>query len=93
MIDLGTRLGLEPRTMTDLTHNIILKDEAVGFLVDNIGDVEEAIGEEMEFPPANLGPIGTEFMECVVKLQDELLVVLSPEKLLERPADREGFAR
>jgi purine-binding chemotaxis protein CheW len=92
VIDLGTRLGLEPRTMTDLTHNVILKDEAVGLLVDSIGDVEEATGEEMEAPPANLGPIGTEFMECVVKLRDELLVVLSPDKILEPPADRGGFA-
>jgi len=78
--------------MTDQTHNIILKTDDVGLLVDSIGDVEEVTAEGMEAPPANLVQIGREFIECVVKLQKGLLVILSSEKILESPATGGGFA-
>jgi len=91
VFDLGIRLGMEAGTITDRTHNIILKPDDVGLLVDSIGDVEEATMEEEESPPANVAQIGAEFMECVVKLRNELLVILSPEKILEHRADMGGL--
>ncbi|MFP4037671.1 MAG: chemotaxis protein CheW [Desulfobacteraceae bacterium] len=89
VLDLGIRLGLGPREITDETHNIILKQEPVGLLVDDIGDVEEADEGAVESPPANLNGIGTEFVYSVVKLHNELLVVLSLDKILtasQKPA-------
>ena len=38
VFDLGTRLGLSPRQLSSNSHSIILKQDAVGFLVDHIGD-------------------------------------------------------
>ena len=82
VFDLGVRLGLEPRSIDEETHNVILKRDAVGLLVDAIGDVAQSEAEEIEPPPANVGGIGAEFMEGVVKLENELLVVLSADRLL-----------
>jgi len=88
VFDLGVRLGLSPRAVTETSHNVILKPEAVGLLVDRIGDVEEAEETAVESPPANLNGIGAAFIDCVVRLKDELVLVLSPEKILETTNDK-----
>ncbi len=88
VFDLGVRLGLPRREITGDSHNIILKEDDIGLIVDGIGDVEETDEERTEGPPANLNDIGIDFVECVVKLRSELLVVLSPEKILEFPSNK-----
>lgn len=90
VFDLGVRLGLGPRIVTEETHNIILKGDAVGLLVDNIGDVVDASGGEIKAPPANLGGIAREFIESVVKLERELMIVLSSENILEYRISQKG---
>lgn len=82
VFDLGVRLGLPPREITSESHNVILKSEPVGFLVDSIGDVVNADETEIKPPPANIGKIESEFVEAVVKQDKELLVVLSATKIL-----------
>ena len=82
VFDLGIRLGLGPREIRGTTHNIILKGGSIGLLVDGIGDVTEAREAQMERPPANLQGIGVEFIDSVVKLKDELLVILSSDSIL-----------
>ncbi|MFH1138507.1 MAG: chemotaxis protein CheW [Pseudomonadota bacterium] len=82
VFDLGVRLGFEPRLISETTHNVILKSEVVGLMVDAIGDVAQTDEEDVEPPPANVGGIEGEFIEGVVKLERELLVILSAEKLL-----------
>jgi purine-binding chemotaxis protein CheW len=91
VFDLGIRLGLAPRKITEETHNIIIKSDSVGLLVDCIGDVVEAKSDEIKTPPANLGGITRKFIESVVKLEKELMIVLSSEKILEYQAiQKEG---
>lgn len=88
IFDLGVRLGLEPRVLMESSHNVILKAQDVGLLVDRIGDVEEADESLIESAPANLSGIGAEFVECVVRLKHELILILSPERILEVPRDK-----
>ena len=83
VFDLGNRLGLERLKVTDESHNIILKKDAVGLLVDNIGDVIEAEEDDIESPPANMGGIDSRFVEGVLKLENELLLILSADNLLK----------
>ncbi len=83
VFDLGVRLGLPPREITSESHNVILKNEPVGFLVDSIGNVVNADEAEIKPPPANIGKIESEFVEAVVKQDKELLVVLSATRILE----------
>ena len=82
VFDLGVRLGLGPQAITGDTHNVVLKADEVGLLVDAVGEAVEASESEMESPPANLGPIAGGYIESVVKRRDELLVILSVEKIL-----------
>lgn len=87
VFDLGLRLGLAARRITDESHNVIFKTANVGLLVDRIGDVVTVNEAALDLPPANLNGIGGEFVAAVVQVETELLVVLSPEKLLA-PARR-----
>ena len=88
-LDLGVRLGLGPRTIGAASHNVILKNDVVGLLVDSIGDVVQAEEDEVELPPANAGRIDGAFMDGVIKLKHELLVVLSTKKILKHGSSQE----
>lgn len=92
VLDLGVLLGFGERRIMERSHNIILKEYDVGLLVDEIGDVEEVRPEEIHPPPANLNGIELELIECIVKLKDKLLTVLSPEKIRVTPERDGGFA-
>lgn len=82
LFDLGLRLGLGPRRLGPGTHNVVLKREDVGLVVDEIGEVMEVDGADLEGPPANLGGLAREFVSQVAKLKDGLLVVLDVQKIL-----------
>ena len=56
--------------------------DAVGLLVDTIGDVVEEDETEIEPPPANLGSVDGRFLSGVVKLHRDLLVLLDVTKIL-----------
>ncbi len=83
IFDLRIRLGLPPREITEESHNIVLKHPPVGLLVDSIGNIVECDELEVEQCPANADSIEEKFIEGVLKLEDELLVILSAGKLLE----------
>lgn len=82
VFDLGVRLGLESRMITDHSHNIIFKNETIGLLVDHIGDVVSVDEEKIEPPPANTGSIEAEFLEGVVEFGNELLMILAAPKIV-----------
>ena len=83
VFDLGKRLGLGALTVSEESHNIILKKDAVGLLVDNIGDVIETNEVMIESPPANMGGVDGKFVDGVLKLDEDLLLILSAENLLK----------
>ena len=83
VFDLAVRLGFGHREITDESHNIILKNDDVGLIVDNIGDVVEAADDDIELPPANLKGIRAKFLQGVKKLDADLLVILSAQKIIE----------
>jgi purine-binding chemotaxis protein CheW len=82
VLDLGLRLGLEPGRITPTTHNLVLKTEDVGLMVDELAEVVEAPDLSREQAPANLGRMDDKFIAGVVRMPDELLLVLSIESLL-----------
>lgn len=104
VLDLGIRLGLSARTITESSHVVILKtndelgavrmqtgraalkgaSEVVGLLVDAIGDVVEEEEEFIEPPPANVGEMERRFLAGVVKLRDELMVILETNEVLRK---------
>lgn len=83
VFDLGIRLGLPLRKISEESHNVVLKNDPVGLLVDSIGNIVRCNELEVEPPPANVSNIEGRFIEGVVKLNHELLVILNTEKILE----------
>ena len=53
-----------------------MKHHPVGLIVDSIGNIVQCDELDIEQCPANAGNIEEEFIEGVVKLEDELLVIL-----------------
>ena len=83
VFDLGICLGLPPRKITEQSHNVVLKQDLVGLLVDSIGNMVQCGALDVEPPPANAGSIRGKFVDGVLKLDHELLVILDTKRLLE----------
>lgn len=86
VFDLGVRLRVPDADTTGRTHNIIMKDDDVGLLVDAIGDVVEVDADSIRPVPANIKGLAPEFLDGVYELPNALLALLSAERLLT-PAD------
>jgi len=82
IFDMGIRLGLGQRNISEESHNIVLKREPVGLLVDAIGDVVQTDEDCIEQPPANVSGIESDFMAGVVRQNNELILILSTDKIL-----------
>jgi len=85
LFDLAKLIGINDVNAREGLICIILKSpkapDQVGFLIDRPGDVIEIDIEEYERPPANVGIVEGEFIDSVVKLKDELLIVINPDKI------------
>lgn len=87
LFDLARILGYDSQTYRGQLGGIILKPIAghpdqFGFLIDAPGDVIEIGNDISEPPPANVDHIAGEMLEKVVKLEDQLLLVLQSEKII-----------
>ena len=90
-IDMRLCFGYEPFGEDERPMNIIIHDDGhlVSLLVDNIGDVFEVDESAFEETP---GTLSHEYRDIIVgayKQPEHLLLVLCPEKAVERA----GFAR
>jgi purine-binding chemotaxis protein CheW len=90
VVDLQSRLGIPndsslPAIADEDRYNIILRDdnELVSLLVSDIGDVLELSDEDFEPPIATLQGAIRSFVRGAYKLDDRLLLILDPEKVLE----------
>ncbi len=82
IFDVGVLLGFEKRRIHSDSHVIIFKHKNVGFIVDQIGDVVGAIDKNIESIPANIEPEIQKYMENIVNLPDEILMVMNAKKVL-----------
>jgi purine-binding chemotaxis protein CheW len=85
VLSLGERLGVATGDPEDAKVVIIeLSDATVGIVVDEVREVATIDLAITEPPPANVvGGVGGA-IESVAKLDDGLLVILDPERLLGR---------
>lgn len=85
IFDLAKILNLGEMQQQDKLICIVLKSpkdpDQVGFLIDSPGDVLEIDVEEYEAAPANVGSSESEYIESVLKLKDELLMVINTAKV------------
>lgn len=82
-IDLRTRLGLEPLN-ADLEPMMVVVSvdgEPISLLVDDIGDVIDVEGRQLEAPPDTLPPWLHEVILGVYQLEGSLLLVLDIDRV------------
>jgi purine-binding chemotaxis protein CheW len=95
LFDLGKILGLPESDKSAGSACVILKykpndPNQSGFLIDRTGDVIDIDREECELPPANIGYLEGEYIDSVVKLSNELLILIDPDKVFKNlVAERE----
>ncbi len=79
------RLGLEVRETDEEPMNVVVRgsDGAVSLMVDEIGDVIEVSQDNFEAPPETIDARTREVLDGVYKLPDQLLLVLSTDKVLQ----------
>ena len=85
LLDIAILMGYEKKEWGGKATCIILKarqndPSQAGFLIDRCGDVLDVEEEEHELPPANTVGISGEFLQSVVKLEKELLIIIDPDK-------------
>lgn len=78
VIDLRGRFGLPESEYTDHSRIIIvaLGDIEVGLIVDSANDVIDVNSDNIEAPPEVVGGIRAKYLQGIVKLTDERLLVL-----------------
>lgn len=83
-IDLRRRLGMAALEKGQLPKNVVIRtgDEAVSFLVDEIGDVVEVEPENFERPPETLQGEARRLIKGVFKLEDRLLLILDVDQTI-----------
>lgn len=86
LLDLAQLLHFKQIGERNNKHCIILKSrleepDMVGFFIDKLGDVIDVTTEMCEPAPANIMDIGNPFIHEVVKLEDEILLVLDLSKI------------
>lgn len=87
-IDLRRRLGLPDRSADQDPMNVVIRaeDGVVSLLVDEIGDVVEALDEAFEPSPSTLRSATRDVISGVYKLDRRLLLILDCDRVLDLPA-------
>lgn len=85
VIDLRARLELpRRRTHEPVMNAIVLSDEGgVSLLVDKIGDVVDGPDDLYAPPPEAISGIARELIKGVYKMENNLLLILDPEKTVD----------
>lgn len=63
--------------------NTLIGNDAVGFLIDRIGDVIEVEDDRIDATPANVQNVAKEFIDGVIELENDLLILLNVSELVE----------
>lgn len=85
LLDLRKRLGLPEIEAGKLPMNVVVNSHEgpVSLMVDEIGDVLEVPRNLFELPPATMSGVMSDYVLCVCKLEDRLLVILDVDRILE----------
>jgi purine-binding chemotaxis protein CheW len=83
-IDLRERLGMPPGNDAPASMNVIVQGEdgLVSLLVDEIGDVIDVFGKDVELPSEMVSGVARDLICGVYKLPDKLLLMLDVDKTI-----------
>ena len=82
ILDIGVLLGQKKSQIHSNSHVFIFKHTNVGFIVDQIGDVVAIDKKQIEVTPANIKPGIQKYMDHIINLPEEILMILNAKKVL-----------
>lgn len=84
-IEMCSRLDLPPRAqgLPTMAIGIEFKGESYGLLVDSVGEVMKLPARACEAKPANLDPRLARVAASVVRLDNQLVVILDVDRVLD----------
>lgn len=91
-VDLRYTLGLPERAEGKLPMNVIVRSrgEVVSLLVDDIGDVIDTAGLELEPTPSNIPEAVQKVVLGVLPMPEEILLILDADKAVDANSSTEG---
>lgn len=84
VIDLRVKLGMIRKEHGKNTRIVVveLKEQTIGFIVDEVSEVLRIPKEITEAPPEMVGGVKSDYITSIGKLEDRLLILLDLEKIL-----------
>jgi len=83
VIDLRARFGLAEGELTDESRIMVLNvgDRTIGIVVDAVSEVLRVAGDQISPAPHTVASLGNEYMTGLVRLEEQLLILLDVDKL------------
>ena len=83
VVDTRTRFGLTPKEEDEASRIIVVErgDHVIGMMVDSVAEVMTLRASEIEFAPNVGNDESAKYIEGVSNQEDELLILVSLEKL------------
>jgi len=89
VIDLRARFGLAENELTDESRIMVLNvgTRTIGIIVDAVSEVLRVTNDQIAPAPPTVASLGNEYLNGLVKLDDQLLILLDIEKILGEEAE------
>jgi len=83
VIDLRARFGLAEGELTDESRIMVLNvgNRTIGIVVDAVSEVLRVAGDQISPAPHTVASLGNEYMTGLVRLEEQLLILLDVDKL------------
>jgi purine-binding chemotaxis protein CheW len=83
VIDLRARFSLSENELTDESRIVVLNvgQRTIGIIVDSVNEVLRVQPDQISPAPPTVASLGNEYMTGLVRLKEELLILLDVDKL------------
>ncbi len=96
VIDLRARFGLAEGELTDDSRIMVLNvgTRTIGIVVDAVSEVLRVTGDQISEAPPTIASLGNEYMTGLVRLEEQLLILLDVDQLFgsEELGEMDGAA-
>jgi purine-binding chemotaxis protein CheW len=84
VIDLRIRFGLPEAELTGESRIMVInvRGKTIGIIVDAVSEVLRITNDQIAPPPPTVAGLGREYLTGLVRLEDQLLILLDMDKLL-----------